>query len=197
MRDRHYEGGRGIDALGNPIGGAPTYDPHTLEAVSGPASRWDLSMTPAGWGADSGEVAGQQWLRLADQAQRQAEPRQETTRRLQLWRVAKVVGAARYVLIRRGIVEQVPTLEIQTPRRIGKVSGSGGAIVDSFLERGAAWAKLRDSALYRALLEWAIESKPTGKAVRAASDALAVGILARHGIEASASALTHGLSQQG
>jgi hypothetical protein len=154
-------------------------------------------LSPQGWSVDRGENAGAQWLKLADAAQRGAEPRQETTRRVQLWRVAKVLDAARYVLVRRGTVEQVPTLQIQMPRRIGRVNGSGGAIVDSFLERGEAWSKLRDSAIWRALYSWADESKPTGQGIRNASDAVAVAILTRHGIEASASGLNHGLLQQG
>jgi hypothetical protein len=175
---------------------AAAYDPADVAPVRGPGSRFDLDRTPAGWTTPHpSENASAQWLRLADAAQREAEPRSEESRRVQLWRIGKERGRARYVLIRRGTVEAIPTLENRMPQRIRKVEGRGGAVIDAFLARDldGPWTKLRDSAIWRALYEWAVASRATGRANRDASDAVAVAILARHGIEASARTLSHGL----
>jgi hypothetical protein len=181
MRDtRHYSAGpEGIDALGRPLGGPPTYDPAGLSPVEGPSSRFDLPLSGAGWAVGRGENAGIQWLALAASAQRQAEPRQEEVRRVHLRRVGKVRDQNRYVLVPRGTVEGVAQLQLQMPRRIGKVGEArGGAIIDAFLARAAGGP-------------W------TGQALRSANDAVAIAILTRHGIQATAPALSHGLIQQG
>jgi hypothetical protein len=191
---------RGIDALGKPLGGpaAAGYDPDRLAAVAGPASRFDRPLSPRGWSVERGENAGAQWLRLADAAQREAEPQQVEVRRVHLRRVGKVRDQDRFVLVPRGTVEAIPQLQLQMPRRIGKVADArGGALIDSFLARavGGPWTKLRDSAIWRGLLEWAQETQPTGQALRSANDAVAIGILTRHGIQATAPNLSHGLVQ--
>lgn len=159
------------------------------------ASAYDSDAFPAGWPAPAGEAAAAEWLRLADQALRAADKPASAMVEVQLLRVAKVADTSIYKLIPRGTLVAAPTLPNQTPRRIGKLNLSGGALIDSFLAGGEAWTGVRDERIWPALLQWAETSRPTPNGVRNASDAVAIGVALRHGVPLSAYNLSHGALQ--
>ena len=185
----------GIDALGHNLDAPTAYDAKRIEPTSGPASRFDGLPSPSGWPTKPGQSAAIVWLSWADEAQRATEPRRPETKRVTLWRLARRTSDHGYVLIPRGVVDQVPSREPNNPARVGRVALRGGALLDSFFEKGEAYKKCRDSTLWRALVEWAQETRPSVQAIRDASDGLAVAILARQGIPADGYSLQHGLVQ--
>jgi hypothetical protein len=183
-----------IDALGVPDDAPERYAIEDVAPIGGPASRFDGKTTPAGWDAPKGLATANAWLTLADKAAREAPSIEVTTRRVRMMRLAKIAGRDDYALIPRGTIDAVPSLRPETPQRIGKVETIGGATIDAFLARepDGPYFKLRDEAIWNALLEWARTAKPTPQAVRDASDAVGVAVAVRQGFPATAYALTHG-----
>lgn len=165
------------------------YDPTTLRpAEDDGRSRFALDTSPGGWPAVPDTNTAAVWLNLAAGLAEKAEPFVPQPRQVKLKRLAGTVEGE-YVLVERGTVETIPDLVPAVPSRIPKLRPDqrAGALLDSFLlGEPEAYGRATDGQVWRALGEWRAESRPSPGAARTASDAVAIGILARQGISAEA-----------
>jgi hypothetical protein len=194
--DGHPAHRPGINALGEALDAPETYDPKAVQPSTGPASRFDQLNSPMGWSTAAGQTAAVVWLAWADERSRNAPPLSLKTRRVELKRLGRRTDG-KHVLSPRGVVDIVQNRAAQNPPKIGEVKVSGGALIDAFISRepDGPWFKCRDITIWNALIEWGDESKPTARSIVDASDAVAVAILARQGVSATAYDLQHGLVQ--
>lgn len=163
------------------------YDPRSLPPSNEEGrSRFELDTSPGGWPVAPAENAARCWVNLAVDLRTKAEPYAPTPRVVKLHRLARTT-TGEFVLVERGVVEAIPDLVPSVPSRIPKLRPDqrAGSLVDSFLLGEAeAYDRATDGQVWKALLEWAQETRPSPGAARTASEAVALAVLCRQGVSA-------------
>jgi hypothetical protein len=108
------------------------------------------------------------------------EPVEPLTASVRIKTLMGQVGA--YELRDRGVLTLPVVMEPQRPGRIAPMNEEAQDVLDSFFERGAAWKKLNDEAIYTYVLRFANEQHITPPAARSLSLAVCLALCYRAGI---------------